>query len=79
MSEFTRTLEELTELFARWKSLKVIIGMDASTRLARINDGYCIGPSVPDCSLNVGQMERSVFLQEFLARHKNLSGKHVDR
>ena len=38
--------------------------------MARINDGYCVGPSVPDCSQNVGQMERSVILHEFLARHK---------
>ena len=52
VSEFTATLEELTELFTLWKSMKVIIGMDANTRSAGINDCYCVGRSVPDCSLN---------------------------
>ena len=51
-------MAEFTELFARWKSKKVTIGMDANTRLAAINDGYCVGPSVLDCSLNAGQMEK---------------------
>ena len=37
------------------------------------------GPSVPDCSLNVGQRERSVVLHEFLARHKtNLTNTWTD-
>ena len=45
---FSETLEELTELFARWKTMKIIIGMDANTRFARINDGHRVGPSVPD-------------------------------
>ena len=49
-------MAQFTELFARWKSKKVTIGTDANTRLARINDGYCVGPSVLDCSLNAGQM-----------------------
>ena len=50
--------------------MKVIIGMDANARLVGINDGCCVGPSVLDCSLNVGQMERPVILHEFLAKHK---------
>ena len=79
MSEPTETLEELTEFFERFRRIKVTIGMDANTRLAGINDGYRFGPSVPDCSLNVGQVERSVILHELLARRRNLPDKRVDR
>ena len=51
-------MAEFTELIARWKSKKIIIGMDANTRLAGINDGCCVGPSALDCKLNAGQMEK---------------------
>jgi hypothetical protein len=67
--EFAETLEELSGLITKHPQCKVVLGMDANARVAGMNDGRIVGPSVPSAELSARERERVGLLHEFLARH----------
>ena len=67
--EYVLYLQELDSFLADFPSKRVLLGMDANTRLNCAIDGEHIGHACPSCVLKRDEQFRAALLHEFLGSH----------
>ena len=58
---------------------EVLIGLDASAKLASHSDGFRVGNVVPNSDMTAGDEERATFFVNFMAKNGLVAQKHSDR